>query len=111
MNKNKVKQRLSKVEENLLAYEKTGKRIYLTAACIKLHDAQEEVEKSDWISVEDELPDYEESLLVTSKEEPNEIYFSHRTKRPDVVVENNGFTTFVEAPKITHWQRIKKLEE
>ena len=111
MDKNKVKQRLSKVEENLLAYEKTGKRIYLTAACVKLHDAQEEVDKSDWISVDDELPDYEESVLVASSEDTEEIYFSHRTKRPDVVVENNGFTTFVGAPKITHWQRIKKLEE
>ena len=79
MDKNKVKQCLSKVEENLLAYEKTGKRIYLTAACVNLHDAQEEVDKSDWISVNDELPDYNEPVLVCNKEELYDMWFGYRT--------------------------------
>ena len=83
----------------------------LANALVAIDMAKKELSKPDWISVEDELPDYEESVLVTSKEDTEEIYFSHRTKRPDVVVENNGFATFVGAPKITHWQRIKKLEE
>ena len=69
-----------------------------------------ELGKTDWISVDDELPPYEESVLVTSSEDTEEIYFSHRTKRPEVVVDNNGFAMYVGA-KITHWQRIKKLEE
>ena len=83
----------------------------LANALVAIDMAKKELSKPDWISVEDELPDYEESVLVTSSEDTEEIYFSHRTKRPDVVVDNNGFTTYVGAPKITHWQRIKKLEE
>ena len=109
MDKNKVKELIQKG----MCYQSKSCNVssYKEKAKVCFNDALAEVIKSDWISVEDDLPDYEESVLVTSKEDTEEIYFSHRTKRPDVVVENNGFATFVGAPKITHWQRIKKLED
>ena len=109
MNKNKVKELILKG----MLYQSKSRNVssYKEKAKVCFNDALAELIKSDWISADDELPDYEESVLVTSSEDTEEIYFSHRTKRPDVVVDNNGFTTFVGAPKITHWQRIKKLEE
>ena len=109
MDKNKVKELILKG----MRYQSKSRYVssYKEKAKVCFNDALAEVIKSDWISVDDELPDYEESVLVTSSEDTEDIYFSHRTKRPDVVVENNGFTTFVGAPKITHWQRIKELEE
>ena len=109
MNKNKVKELILKG----MLYQSKSRNVslYKGKAKVCFNDALAELIKSDWISVDDELPDNEESVLVTSSEDTEEIYFSHRTKRPDVVVDNNGFTTFVGAPKITHWQRIKKLEE
>ena len=109
MDKNKVKELIQKG----MRYQSKSCNVssYKEKAKVCFNDALEELIKSDWISVEDELPDYEESVLVTSSEDTEEIYFSHRTKRPDVVVDDNGFAMYVRAPKITHWQRIKGLEE
>ena len=114
MNKNKIEEHLDDAIVFLECLKETlggCSNARLVNALVAIDIAKKELSEPDWISVDDELPDYEESVLVTSSEDTEEIYFSHRTRRPDVVVDNNGFTTFVGASKITHWQRIKKLEE
>ena len=96
MDKNKVKQRLSKVEENILAYEKTEKKIYLTAACIKLHDVQEEVDKSDWISVDDELPVVDKEAVVLTTD--GKICFGHIVDKK-IAKDYNGWNI----PGVEYW--------
>lgn len=73
-----------------------------------------ELSKPTWISVKDHLPYIEESVLVTSEEDPGEIWFSHRTYNPKVYQDEKNFAIYKGAPKITHWQRVlplKKKEE
>lgn len=77
----------------------------------KAREVLEELSKSDWISIEYEKPELEEAVLVTSKNDPNEMYFAHRTERKDVIVDDNLFTSYKNAEPITHWQKINKLEE
>lgn len=75
-----------------------------------LHDALIELSKSDWISVEDRLPEYDELVLVYSKYK--ELYWiSHRMKDVRIRKDNNGFIHPIDEFPITHWKPIEKLEE
>lgn len=66
----------------------------------------QEVNKSDWISVKDRLPNLEDSVLVRNENEPEDMWFAHRTDRNDVVVDKNGFAVGYNS-EITHWQKIE----
>lgn len=68
-----------------------------------------EVNKSDWVSVDDGLPDYEEDVLVCNEKEPSDIWFGHRTSDRRVVVDENEFAKG--DGTITHWHKIDKLED
>ena len=74
-----------------------------------LHDALIELGKSDWVSVEEELPPYEEDVLVCNENEPSDIWFGHRTSDRRVVVDEHEFAKGYGT--ITHWRKIDKLEE
>ena len=76
--------------------------------CFK--EAIQELSKSDWISVEDRLPEFNKEVLVTSKENPNGIWLSYRPSEKRPIMDKNGFS----CPSyfnITHWKPIEKLEE
>ena len=75
-----------------------------------LHDALIELGKSDWVSVEDGLPEYGESVLVTNKDAPEIVLKTSRTKCKGWNTDKNGFLCAV-AFNITHWKPIDKLEE
>lgn len=75
-----------------------------------LHDALIELGKSDWVSVEDGLPEYGESVLVTNKDAPEIVLKASRTKCKGWNTDKNGFLCAV-AFNITHWKPIEKLEE
>lgn len=75
-----------------------------------LHDALIELGKSDWVSVEDGLPEYGESVLVTNKDAPEIVLKTSRTKCKGWNTDKNGFLCAV-AFNITHWKHIEKLEE
>lgn len=75
-----------------------------------LHDALIELGKSDWVSVEDGLPEYCESVLVTNKDAPEIVLKTSRTKCKGWNTDKNGFLCAV-AFNITHWKPIEKLEE
>ncbi len=65
--------------------------------------------KTDWISVEDELPPYEEDVLVCDQTSPEEMWFCHRSSNPDVLNDKNGFCYCMPEYNVTHWQRIEQL--
>ena len=69
-----------------------------------------EISKSDWVSVEDGLPEYGESVLVTNKDAPEIVLKTSRTKCKGWNTDKNGFLCAV-AFNITHWKPIEKLEE
>lgn len=69
-----------------------------------------EISKSDWVSVEDGLPEYGESVLVTNKDAPEIVLKTSRTKCKGWNTDKNGFLCAV-AFNITHWKPIDKLEE
>lgn len=82
----------------------------LAIASIILLTAISELSKSDWVSVENRLPEYGESVLVTNKETPEIVLKTSRTKCKGWNTDKNGFLCAV-AFNITHWKPIEKLEE
>lgn len=68
-----------------------------------------ELRKSDWISVEDELPPYDESVFVTSKDAPDIVIRTSRAKGKGWNIDKNGFLCSP-VSHITHWKPIEKLE-
>lgn len=75
-----------------------------------MKEALEELSKSDWVSVEDGLPPYDESVLVTNKETPKIVLKTSRTKCKGWNTDENGFLCAI-AFNITHWKPIEKLED
>lgn len=74
------------------------------------NEAIEELSKSDWISVEERLPEYNEMVLAYSKYK--ELYLiSHRMKDVCTRKDPNGFIHSLKDCIITHWKPIEKLEE
>jgi len=65
-----------------------------------------------WINVEDELPTFEESVLVRYKWRTTEAArFGHRSNNKMVIVDKNGFCNCIEDEVITHWMPIPKLNK
>lgn len=75
-----------------------------------LQVALKELSRSDWVSVEDGLPEYGESVLVTNKDAPEIVLKTSRTKCKGWNTDKNGFLCAI-AFNITHWKPIKKLED
>lgn len=71
-------------------------------------EAIKELSKSDWISVEDWLPPYEQNVEVRSTEYPNDVWTSFRREN---VMYNHDFVSSITRGRITHWKPIEKLEE
>lgn len=72
-----------------------------------------ELRKSDWISVEDELPEYDKEVFVTSKMSPDTIFKDRRVECTAFPKDSNDFIILWEGrmARITHWKPIKKLED
>lgn len=81
------------------------------------NEAIKELSKSDWISVEERLPEYGEKVYVKSERSPHLI----QTHREDFDENDGKFHPFRNKDKfilekgiygnITHWKPIEKLEE
>ena len=72
-----------------------------------------EISKSDWVSVEDELPPYDKVVWVTSKMSPDNVFKNRRVESTTVPKDGNDFIILWEGrmARITHWKPIDKLEE
>lgn len=74
-----------------------------------LQVALKELSRSDWVSVEDGLPPYNENVEVCSKVKPTEVWIDSRDKYIDV---GNSFRyNMLYGNIITHWKPIEKLED
>lgn len=68
-----------------------------------------ELFKSDWISVKDELPPYEKTVLVCNENDPTGAWFCHRSCNPhDGTHEDDWCNPYPVA--ITHWQEVEMDE-
>lgn len=78
-----------------------------------LQVALKEISKSDWVSVEDELPPYDKVVWVTSKMSPDNVFKNRRVESTTVPKDGNDFIILWEGRmnRITHWKPIEKLEE
>lgn len=78
-----------------------------------LEEALKELNKPDWVSVEDELPPYGEEVFVTSKMAPDNVFKNRRVECATVTKDSNGFIILWKGrmASITHWKPIEKLEE
>lgn len=78
-----------------------------------LEEALKELNKPDWVSVEDGLPPYGEEVFVTSKMAPDNVFKNRRVESTTVPKDGNDFIILWEGrmARITHWKPIEKLEE
>ena len=72
-------------------------------------EAIKELSKSDWVSVEDGLPEYGEKVFAYDKEMPDYPFVTIRYKAgKEKLIDKNGFRSGLH---VTHWKPIEKLEE
>lgn len=78
-----------------------------------LEEALKELNKPDWVSVEDELPPYDKVVWVTSKMSPDNVFKNRRVETTTVPKDGNDFIILWEGrmARITHWKPIDKLED
>ena len=78
-----------------------------------LEEALKELNKPDWVSVEDGLPPYGEEVFVTSKMAPDNVFKNRRVECTTVPKDGNDFIILWEGrmARVTHWKPIKKLED
>lgn len=78
-----------------------------------LEEALKELNKPDWVSVEDELPPYDKVVWVTSKMSPDNVFKNRRVECTTVPKDGNDFIILWEGrmARITHWKPIDKLED
>lgn len=81
-----------------------------------LEEALKELNKSDWVSVEDGLPPYGENVLAISKDGYINVSYRRKIPRDKIsreVMDDNGFILNfnLHCSTITHWKPIEKLEE
>lgn len=65
----------------------------------------------EWISVEDELPEFNEKVLVVSTKHPDTVFLSWREAEPWALNDHNNFRLFCYNIKVTHFMRIKNIGE
>lgn len=111
MDKKKVKELIKKG----MLYQSKSSHVssYKEKAKNCFEEALNELQKSDWVSVKDELPPYEEEVWVTSKMSPDYVYKDRRVECTTVPKDSNGFIILWKGrmAHITHWRPIDKLEE
>lgn len=81
-----------------------------------LEEALKELQKSDWVSVEEGLPEYGENVLAISKDGYMNVSYRRKIPRDKIsreVMDDNGFILNFNLcySTITHWKTIEKLEE
>lgn len=107
MNKKKVKELIEQAKHLAILRKYENRQTYLNNCICCLKEALEELSKSDWVSVEDGLPEYGERVNVYSKKKDHYDTIA-RSKVIDYHYDNNGFLSCLH---VTHWKPIEKLEE
>ena len=113
MDKKKVKELIEQAKHLAILRKYENRQTYLNNCICCLKEALEELSKSDWVSVEDELPPYDKVVWVTSKMSPDNVFKNKRVECATVPKDSNGFIILWKGrmASITHWKPIEKLEE
>ena len=117
MDKKKVKElaldTLTSIKEAISSTDDVILSLTLANIASKIALIGVEVNKSDWVSVEDGLPPYGEEVFVTSKMAPDNVFKNRRVECTTVPKDGNDFIILWEGrmARITHWKPIDKLEE
>ena len=111
MDKKKVKELIKKG----MLYQSKSSHVssYKEKAKNCFEEALNELQKSDWISIEEDLPPYDKVVWVTSKMSPDNVFKNRRVECTTVPKDGNDFIILWEGRmvRITHWKPIEKLEE
>lgn len=109
MDKKKVTELIQEAKHLAILRKYENRQTYLNNCICRLEEALKELNKSDWVSVEDELPPYNENVEVCSKVKPTEVWTDSRDKYINV---GNSFRyNKLYGNIITHWKPIEKLED
>lgn len=116
MDKKKVKDYLNKAQNDLLRYDKAGDKSAFTRAFNLIQDASLELYKSDWVSVEDRLPEFGENVVARTKGGYMNVSYRRKIPRDRIskeIMDDNGFILNfnLHSEKIAYWHKIDKLEE
>ena len=107
MDKKKVTELIQEAKHLAILRKYENRQTYLNNCICRLEEALKELNKSDWVSVEDELPPYNENVEVCSKVKPTEVWTDSRDKYINV---GNSFRyNKLYGNIITHWKPIEKL--
>lgn len=109
MDKKKVKKLIQKAKHLAILRKYENRQTYLNNCICCLEDALKELSKSDWVSVEDGLPEYGEKVFAYDKEMQDFPFVTMRYKAgKEKLIDKNGFRSGLH---VTHWKPIEKLEE
>lgn len=112
MNKKKIKElaldTLTSIKEVISSTNDTLLSLTLANIASKIALIGVELDKSDWISVRDELLPYDQNVEVRNIAYPNLVWTASRHQ---TVKDNYGFVIPLWRKGITHWKPIEKLEE
>ena len=116
MDKKKVKELIEEAKHLAILRKYENRLTYLNNCICCLKEALEELSKSDWVSVEDGLPEYGENVLAISKDGDMNVSYRRKIPRDKIsreVMDDNGFILNFNlcCSTITHWKPIEKLEE
>ena len=109
MDKKKVKELIQKAKHLAILRKYENRQTYLNNCICCLEDALKELSKSDWVSVEDGLPEYGEKVFAYDKEMQDYPFVTMRYKAgKEKLIDKNGFRSGLH---VTHWKPIEKLED
>lgn len=113
MDKKKVTELIQEAKHLAILRKYENRQTYLNNCICRLEEALKELNKPDWVSVEDGLPPYGEEVFVTSKMAPDNVFKNRRVECATVTKDSNGFIILWKGrmASITHWKPIEKLEE
>lgn len=115
MDKKKVKELIQEAKHLAILRKYENRQTYLNNCICRLEEALKELNKPDWVSVEDGLPPYEEEVLVrdiNAKGNWSKPWICYRSKNECYrhITDKHKFVT-TRLGEITHWRPIEKLED
>lgn len=110
MDKKKVIELIKEARHLAFLRKCENRQAYLNNCIRCLKEALEELSKSDWISVDERLPEFDEDVWIRSKKSPKNVGTAYRHKECEggYGSDKYGFPSELE---VTHWRKIDKLEE
>lgn len=116
MDKKEVKELIKGAKHLAILRKYENRRAYLNICIRCLEEALEELSKSDWISVEDRLPEFGENVVARTKGGYMNVSYRRKIPRDRIskeIMDDNGFILNfnLHSEKIAYWHKIDKLEE